>query len=216
MTSVTTEKPRRTLSWSGWFAVAVAFAPFAIKRAIFLGQHDYIVWLTADYTARIVSLAGVAMAWCCGLLVNARAPARIVPSLLVFVALLASELSVQKFVSPFLDIHLNYLKLSPFPDIPDPFLRYFDLTLGLLLVALSEESVFRALLMSLLERLRINPILVVLLSAAAFASIHLTSGLAITLNAFLHGLLLGAAYWWTRRLTVCIASHYLVDLYVFG
>ena len=68
----------------------------------------------------------------------------------------------------------------------------------------------------LLERLRLNASMMIVTSAAIFALIHLTSGLDDTLNAFLSGLLLGVAYWQTRRLSVCIVSHYLADFYVFS
>jgi membrane protease YdiL (CAAX protease family) len=46
--------------------------------------------------------------------------------------------------------------------------------------------------------------------------IHLTSGIADTINAFIHGILLGSAFWITRRVSVCIVSHYLIDLKIFG
>jgi CAAX protease family protein len=120
------------------------------------------------------------------------------------------------FIYPLLRVNLEIFVLWRPPFIPNPFLRTFDLTLGLLLVAVSEEYVFRGLLMALLERLRLNTPMVIVTSAMVFALIHLTSGLDVTLNAFLAGLLYGVAYWQTRRLSVCIVSHYLTDLYVFS
>ena len=212
-----TDKQRKNyVSPQGWLAIAIAIVPFFLKRAILLGQHDYIFWLTADYGARIISLIGVAMAWRSGLFTTARSSAGILTSVLIFVALLAAELYLHAIVYPVLRAHLNYFELWHFPSIPNPVVRSFDLTFGLLLVAVSEESVFRALLITLFERRRAKPLSVIVLSSAAFALIHLTSGTAETLDAFLHGLLLGAAYWWTRRLVVCIASHYLFDLYIFS
>lgn len=54
------------------------------------------------------------------------------------------------------------------------------------------------------------------ISSIAFSLIHLTSGVADVLNALLHGMLLGIAFWTTRRLSVCVGAHYLTDLYVFS
>ena len=214
--SVTDKQPKGDISPGGWLAVAVAIVPFFLKRALLLGQHDYIFWLTADYSARIISLIGVAMARRSWFFAPARPSAGILTSALVFMALLAAEFYLHAIVYPVLRVHFNYFDLWRFPSIPNPLIRNFDLTFGLLLVAVSEESVFRALLFSLFERWRLKSLSVIVLSSAAFALIHLTSGTAETLDAFLHGLLLGAAYWWTRRLVVCIASHYLFDLYIFS
>ena len=213
---MTNKQPTGSIAPSGWLAIAVAIVPFYLKRALLLGQHDYIIWLTADYSARIISLIGVVMARRSGLFTPVRPSAGILTSVLAFIALLAAEFSLQAFVYPVLRAHFNYFELWRFPSIPNPLVRNFDLTFGLLLVAVSEESVFRGLLFALFERWRLKPLAIIVLSSAAFALIHLTSGTASTLNAFLYGLLYGAAYWWTRRLAVCIASHYLLDLYIFA
>jgi membrane protease YdiL (CAAX protease family) len=207
---------RGAISAGGWLAIALAIVPFYLKRAVVLSQHDYIFWLTADYSARIISLVGVAIARRCGLFAPARPAAGIFISILIFIALLATEFYLHAVVYPVLRAHLNYFELWDFPSIPNPLLRSFDLTFGLLLVAVSEESVFRGLLMTLLERWGMRPLSVVGFSSVAFALIHLTSGAADMLDAFLHGLLLGTAYWWTRRLLVCIGAHYLFDLYIFS
>jgi membrane protease YdiL (CAAX protease family) len=151
-----------------------------------------------------------------GLLDRSRPPAGLLKSVVVLLVLIVATFYAQMFIYPLLRVHLEIFVLWNPPFIPNPFLRAFDLTFGLLLVAVSEEYVFRGLLMALLERLRLNSPMVIATSAAVFALIHWTSGLADTLNAFLAGLLWGVAYWQTRCLSVCIVSHYLVDLYVFS
>ncbi len=92
--------------------------------------------------------------------------------------------------------------------------RTVDLTFGLLLVALSEELVFRRLLISVFQSHR--ALHVIALSAFIFALIHLTSGISDVINAFVIGILLGIAFWKTRRISICVVAHYLVDLKVFG
>jgi uncharacterized protein len=204
-----------TLSWKQWLAVAIAVSPFVAKRIILLGQHDYAIWLATDYGARAISIFGFVLARQIGLLDRVRAPVGFSKSILVFAAVLIAQFVLDAFIYPTLRANLDYFDLSRFPHIPNEFFRTFDLTFGLLLVAVSEECVFRALLMTVLERWQLNSMIVIAVSALAFALIHLTSGLADTLNALLYGLLLGFAYWQTRRLWLCILSHYLTDLYVY-
>jgi membrane protease YdiL (CAAX protease family) len=205
---------KANLSWWGWFAIALAFGPFIAKRAFLLEHPPYTVWLVADYSARVISLVGVVIANRAGLLACGRPAAGLFKSVLVLLALIVATFYVQMFIDPLLRVKLELFVLWRPPFISNPVLRIFDLTFGLLLVAVSEEYVFRGLLMALLGRLRLNTSMVVVTSAGAFALIHLTSGLDDTLSAFLLGLLWGVAYWQTRRLSVCIFSHYLADLYI--
>jgi membrane protease YdiL (CAAX protease family) len=215
MTLVAKQVPADSLSWKGRIAVAVAIAPFIVKRVILLGQHDYIFWLAADYSARMLSLVGVAMARQCGIFVSARPPAGVVFSVLIFIAVLIAQY-ILGYLYPILHAHLYYFQLASFPPILNPHLRDFDLTFGLLLTALSEEYVFRALLFAVFERWHMKPLAIIILSSVAFALIHVTSGVADAINALLYGLLWGAAYWVTGRLSVCVAAHYLADLIIFG
>lgn len=218
MTSTIRDAPKNkdTLSAAAWFAVALAALPFVAKRAVLLGSHDYPFRLATDYGARALSLLGVAMAQRCGVFAAPKSHAGPLSSVLTLFALLAAQLSLRACVYPVLLLHLNYLQLSSFPTIQNPFVQDLDLTFGLFLVALSEESVFRALLFSVFERWRMSALAIIVASSGGFALIHLTSGIADTVDAFLQGLLLGTAYWKTRRLSICIAAHYLFDLYVFG
>jgi hypothetical protein len=118
--SVTNKQPTDNISPSGWLAIAVAIVPFYLKRALLLGQHDYIIWLTADYSARIISLIGVAMARRSGLFTPARPTAGIFTSILIFIGLLAAEFYLHAFVYPVLRVHFNYFELWRFPSIPNP------------------------------------------------------------------------------------------------
>jgi membrane protease YdiL (CAAX protease family) len=215
MALVAKQTPDDSLPWKGRIAIAVAIVPFIAKRAILLGQHDYIFWLATDYSARMLSLVGVAMARRSGIFASARPPAGVMFSVLIFIAVLIAQY-ILGYLYPVLRVHLNYFQLSSFPPIPNPRLRDFDLTFGLLLTALSEESVFRALLFAVFERWHMKPLTIIILSSVAFALIHVTSGVADTIDAFLYGLLWGTAYWITGRLSVCVASHYLVDLIIFS
>jgi membrane protease YdiL (CAAX protease family) len=131
--------------------------------------------------------------------------------LLLFVA----ENAEQMFGDPLLRHYLRFMQLSPWPPVHDPTLQILDLSAGLLLVALSEGLVFRRFLFAVIERRVTEKVPVIILSSAAFALVQFTSGVVDTMvNAFVHAIFLGTAFRATRRVAICVVSHYLIDLYV--
>lgn len=160
-------------------------------------------------------LVGMALAYRSKLIEPApwRAPAHLATQyfLLVLVAVLFLQWIVYWLYAPY----LRYLEWFQPPYIRNTALAIFDLTAGILLVAVSEELAFRRLLFALLQRLGLGVHAVVLISAVLFGLIHLTSGLADTLNAFLAGILLGYLYYATDRLGLCITVHYVDNLTVY-
>ncbi|MCC6468605.1 MAG: CPBP family intramembrane metalloprotease [Alphaproteobacteria bacterium] len=90
------------------------------------------------------------------------------------------------------------------------------LFVGLWLVAICEELVFRRFLFALLERMGMGRFVVLLASSAIFGIIHITSGLNAAVSALLHGLILGTVFYVTRRLSLCIVLHYVDDFLIFG
>lgn len=199
------------MTWVAWLAVILAVAPFVIKRIILFGDYEnYVVWLTVDYVARFVSLLGVALGFRSGLIQPLEFRSGWFVSCVVLAGLLSAELAEHIFIYPILLDNLNYLRLSSMPQITNANVRAADLVFGLLLVSASEELVFRRLMFSVIGTRNVASATV--LSALIFALIHLTSGIADATNAFVHGVLLG----FTRRVSVCIISHYLVDLKIFG
>ena len=211
----TSEACQPKMTWVAWLAVILAVGPFVIKRIILLGTYeDYVVWLTVDYVARCVSLLGVALGFRFGLIEPLEFRAGWFVSGVVLAGLLSTESAEQTFIYPILRDNLNYLHLSSMPRITNANVRAADLVLGLLLVAVSEELVFRRLIFSIFRSKGF--VTVTFLSALIFALIHLTSGIADVINAFAHGVLLGSAFWITRRVSICIVSHYLLDLKIFS
>jgi membrane protease YdiL (CAAX protease family) len=203
------------MTWVAWLAIILAIGPFVIKRIILLGDYeDYVVWLAVDYVARCVSLLGVILGFRSGLIERLEFRAGCFASGVVLAGLLSTELAEQIFIYPILRDNLNYLRLSSMPRIANANVRAADLVFGLLLVAVSEELVFRRLIFSIFRSK--NFVSVTFLSALIFALIHLTSGIADAISAFTHGILLGSAFWLTRRVSICIVAHYLLDLKIFS
>ena len=111
---------------------------------------------------------------------------------------------------------LPYFQYFRTPYIRDAYLLMFDLFVGILLVAISEELAFRRLLFSLLEKIGFGRPAIVLASSTIFALIHLTSGLAAFASTFLYGIIFAMTFYATGRLSLCIALHYIVDFVVFN
>ena len=202
--------------WGLWLATFLAIAPFIVRRIILLGDDNYVHWMAIDYLARCVSLIGVILGFCSGLLQSPHPRTGWLGSLAVFLLLFAAVYAEQIFGYPFLERYFRFLETSSWPPIPDPTLRVADLSLGLLFAVFVEEVTFRKFLFAVIERWLPQRLPVIIISSAAFALIHFTSGVVDTMvNAFVSGIFLGVAYWTTRRLSICVASHYLIDFLVF-
>lgn len=106
--------------------------------------------------------------------------------------------------------------LFAFPFISDPRFYWFDLTVGLLAVALSEELVFRKLAMRWLEQAGRTQTQILVISALLFSLIHWGSGLGRLLSTFVFGLIYMAAYLRLRRLWPLVLAHWFVDFAAFG
>ena len=197
-------------------AVALTIAPFIVRRIILLGDDNYAHWMAIDYVARCISLLGAIFGLRSGLLRDTPRPAAWPRSIKVFLLLFAAEYAQQAFGAPLLAQQFRFANTLAWPTIPDPTLRAADLWLGLLFAVFVEEIVFRKLLFAVIQLWRPRPMPIILISTFAFALVHFTSGVIDTmLNAFVHGIFLGVAYWMTRRLSVCVAAHYLVDFMIF-
>lgn len=192
--------------------------PFYLNDIAFITfDGTYGVYLT-DYLTRLLVLL-IALAW---------SPARAVvqaepdgrPYLVVALAVVV--------LLPFVGRAVNYLVatslarlpgtggLFAFGEILDPMLYWLDPTAGLLLVALSEEIVFRKVAALWLERRGLGRVPVVLISALLFSAMHWGSGVRILCYTFVAGLLYMSAYLYLRRLWPLVAAHWLEDFLAFG
>ena len=190
--------------------------PVFVKRAIFVGQYSYSEWLIADYSARVVIIFFSVYALRSGLVRSDHKAAGLIRSAPIFVIALSAMAMTQilRLGAPF-DVVLWKPLIDPVLDI-DQRLAVFDLILGLVLVALSEELAFRKYLFGFLEQLEAGPLGVVLLSSTLFALLHFTSGSPTAISAFIYGCILGILFLLTRRLSLCVIAHYLIDFYIFG
>ena len=95
-------------------------------------------------------------------------------------------------------------------------LYWLDLTLGLFLVALSEELVFRKLALSWFLKARRPISQIVVISACFFSLMHWGSGLGRVLFTFVIGIIYMMAYLKLRKLWPLILAHWIEDFIGFG
>jgi membrane protease YdiL (CAAX protease family) len=215
--SAATHRSRPWSLWGLWLAVILAIGPFIVRRIVLLGDDNYVHWLAIDYLARCISVTGVILGFRSGLLQPEHLRTDWLRSLRVFLLLFVAELAEQAFGCPVFEQYFRFMETSSWPPIPDPTLRIVDLSLGLLFAVFVEELVFRKFLFAVIERWLPQQLPVIIISATIFALIHFTSGVVDTMvNAFVHGIFLGVAYSTTRRLSICVVSHYLIDFLIFS
>lgn len=102
------------------------------------------------------------------------------------------------------------------PLILSPGLRWFDLTFGLVLVAVSEEFVFRGVLLPQLSRRLRSEWAGLLISSALFGLVHWSTGAGAVLQTGIAGLLLGLCTLRTRTLYPAVIAHYVINFVTFS
>jgi len=203
--------------WVLWLAVILAVGPFIARRIILLGDDDSLHWMAVDYSARCISLIGVIIGFRSGLLQSEQPRTGLLRSFLIFLLLFVVQCAEQVFGGPVIQHYFHFSQTTAWPPIPVPILRVADLSFGLLFAVFVEEMVFRKFLFAVVERWLPQRSLVIIISATVFGLVHFTSGVVDTMvNAFVNGILFAIAYWQTRRLSICVASHYLIDFLIFS
>lgn len=102
-----------------------------------------------------------------------------------------------------------------FPKIENEFFNYFDLYIGLILVAISEEIIFRGYFFALFKN-RLTNQNIIFFSSLFFALIHWGSGLDAVIGAFLWGVLAMVILLRTNSIIPTIIAHYFTNLILFS
>jgi len=114
------------------------------------------------------------------------------------------------------DIFPGYLSLGRMPAITNPLWKWIDLTVGLLMVGISEELVFRGYLRTFLSRYTNNMFIIVAISAFAFGFIHWSSGLHTVLITSIIGAVFMTIYMRTGSLFAVILAHVAINFIDFA
>ena len=208
-----------------WLSIAIAMSVFISPGVhIWIGRADGVLPYLSDYVNRAVLL---------GILLGVpqlrqayRTPSAVQQSRdLVLWISRAGALSffmvvVERFDHGLIEVPLTRefpnLVFFSYPRYGSDALRHFDLTIGLLLVALSEELLWRRTLMEMLLKVGWPKLAVIALSSVTFGCLHWPGGVGQIAYAALLGLFLAIFYAHYRSLWLVVTIHYLIDLEVFG
>lgn len=107
-------------------------------------------------------------------------------------------------------------QLFRYPVIEDMTLKWLDLTIGLLLVAVAEELVFRRLAWKTLAARGFSTVGIVFWSSLIFGVIHWATGLASVVSAGFTGVILMLLYRYSGRLWPCVLVHWAINFAIFS
>ncbi len=104
-----------------------------------------------------------------------------------------------------------------YPDISHlSVLPWFDITVGLILVAVSEEFVFRAVVFDSLSRRKFSTPAIVILSSIAFGLVHISSGIPHALVTMILGSVFMMVYIRKQSLWSLVLAHYVINLWAYS
>ena len=105
----------------------------------------------------------------------------------------------------------GYGLLGTMPIIKSTTWNWADLTVGLLMVGIFEELVFRGFMCTYLSKYTRSRFAVVLISSIAFGLIHWSSGLHVVLITSVIGAVFMIAYLKTRSLPAIMLAHFAIN-----
>ena len=211
----------KTESNARYLAVLLVLAaPFYLNDFASIYVNDWRWWLAIDYIAvKLFPLAVVAWLIASGRMQLAEfgLTVQTTPAFLAtfFVAALAGTL-IDQNAYDLLKALPGYAPLGAMPVIRNDGWNRFDLGVGLLLVGVMEEMVFRAYAHTVISRYTANPVAIVAISAVAFGLIHWSLGLLTVLITAIIGALFMAIYLRTRSAPALMLAHFAVNFIDFA
>lgn len=196
-----------------WLTAAIV-APFMLNDFAFMIAKTAPQWLAVDYGSKLIALGFLffipRLREAVGRTI--RLKGRVGEGLILAGGCAAAIIAADAVIFSLDNIFPEQFILFRFPEIKPPLLHGFDLTVGLVLTAISEELVFRGALGAIMRRYTNNRLLIIMLSSVVFALIHWGTGFANITLAFIAGTLLMALFLRVNSTTPGIVVHYLVDL----
>jgi membrane protease YdiL (CAAX protease family) len=194
--------------------------PYFFNKLIYIYFPGYPVFVATDYLCRIVSLvflylllnskpASLPIPW----RLAAPSAKEILMALIGAIILICSNVVGMAFIR-YLNTHSWQLTRFPLPT--NSAFQYFDGTVGMVFVGLSEKAVFRFYLINLLLLRGMLPTMTIVLSTLIFAGIHWSYGAGAMVFATLAGLALSIIFVSTRNLIAPIIAHAAYDAFFFA
>jgi membrane protease YdiL (CAAX protease family) len=202
------------------FWTLLLLLPFYINDLADIYVGDWRLWLLIDYTA-VKLLPLLILTW----LIHTN---RLTPEALGISGLPAASFAAVCYAAVLSGIFIDqntmlliglvpgHARLGAMPEIANPLFARIDLTLGLMMVALCEELVFRGYLFALLRRFTNHSGAIVIVSAAAFGLIHWSGGIHRVVATGLTGAIFMMLYIRSRSLHPLIVAHFIIDFIDFS
>jgi len=194
-----------------WFLAALAV--LAVSQIARLHQIDPAAWLVCDYAGRIGALIVLAIVPSARRVAFARRPGKLawwrlslwIVGFVLFDRLLWRGLG-------------DFLPKGAIAGMPPPagWLRVFDLTFGLVLVAYSEEIVFRRCARHVVADGLGDGAAMVIVTSILFAAYHWWTGIGNIVVVGIVGVYAMIFYQRSEAIWPVVVGHYLTDLVVFA
>jgi len=198
----------------------VVVSPYYFNKLIYIYFPGYPIFVATDYACRIFSLAFLYLA------LRSEPTSLPIPWRLAFpstkellMALVGAITSISFNVvgmTFFQYLNAHSLRVTRYPLPTNSVLQYFDGTVGMVFVGLSEEAVFRFYLINLLLLRGTSPARAIIVSTLIFGGIHWSYGAGAVLFAMLGGLVLSIIFMSARNLIAPIISHAAYDAFYFA
>jgi membrane protease YdiL (CAAX protease family) len=198
----------------------VIIGPYFFNKLIYIYFPGYLVFVTTDYACRIFSLAFL------HLLLRKKSTSLPIPwrlalpstkellTALIGTLILIGANVVGMTLIRYLNAHGWLLTRFPLPT--NSVLQYFDSSIGMVLVGVSEEAVFRFYLMNLLLLRGMSSSMAIIVSALIFGGIHWSYGAGAMVFSTFAGLVLSMIFMAARSLTAPILVHAAYDTFFFA
>ena len=198
----------------------IVVGPYYFNKLIYVHFPGYAVFVVTDYACRTFSLAFLYLLlrreltllpipWRLAL----PSTKELLVALIGVISLVGSNV-VGTTLFQYLNAHSWPVTRFPLPT--NSALQYFDGTVGMVFVALSEEAVFRFYLINLLLLRGMSPVRAIVVSTLIFAGIHWSYGAGAMVFAILAGLVLSMIFTSARNLIAPIITHAAFDAFYFA
>ncbi len=207
-----------TKSISPRFAFFLLYVPFVANDFGFIALSGTYAVYILDYTCRLLVIYGY-LFWSA---TRKKLPPKILQpirpelAVLAIVGLPIAGLLISRVIGLPQDSWASWSVWFRYPHISDPALYWMDLTFGLILVAISEELVFRKLAFEWLSTKGRKGSFIPLISSAFFAVAHWSTGLGSMVSVFLTGMLYMAVYMKLRRIWPLVCAHWIHNFFIYG
>lgn len=191
---------------------------FFINEAATVIIDNYLVWLGLDYAFRIgvISFLSIQMTRHVlspkDLSLACERKDKILATTLIF----GTIAFAYSFASHLYLTHIPYPGLGSPPAPTSNYLATMDQYLGLLLVASSEELVFRGLALSALKEFRFNSVTIVGLSSTIYTTAYWTHSAEALLGRLSLGIIFMLSTMFSKSIIPAIIIHYLILVLRYG